>query len=60
MSRMDLKNRKFNASYEETVENITALFEQAMGRKPGDAFVPIKSRPKLIEVFRFILEERVI
>ena len=60
MSRMDLRNRKFNSSYEKTVENITPLFERAMGRKPGDAFTSIKSRPKLIEVFRFILEERVI
>jgi len=60
MSKMDLQNRKFNTSYEETVENITPLFEQAMGRKPGDVFAPVKSRPGLIEVFRFILEERVI
>jgi len=60
MSKMDLQNRKFNSSYEETLENITPLFEQAMGRKPGDVFAPVKSRPRLIEVFRFILEERVI
>ena len=60
MSKMDLQNRKFNPSYEETLENITPLFEQAMDRKPGDAFAPVKSRPRLIEVFRFILEERVI
>ena len=60
MSRMDLKNRKFGSSYEETLENITPLFEQTMDRKPGDAFAPVKTRPKLIEVFQFILEEQVI
>jgi len=58
MSRMDLQNRKFNSSYEETLENMTPLFEQAMGRKPGNAFAPVKSRPRLIEVFRLALEER--
>ncbi|MBC2716112.1 MAG: hypothetical protein HF978_12465 [Desulfobacteraceae bacterium] len=60
MSKMDLQNREFNSSYEETLENITPLFEQALGRKPGDAFASVKSRPRLIEVFRFILEEQVI
>jgi len=60
MSKMDLENRIFNFSYEETLENITPLFEQAMGKKPGNVFAPVKSRPRLIEVFRFILEERVI
>ena len=60
MSKMDLQNRKFNSSYEETLENITPLLEQSMGRKPGDAFAAVKSRPRLMEVFRFILEERVI
>ncbi len=58
MSKMDLKNRKFNFSYEETLENLTPLFEQALGRKPGDAFAAVKSCPRLIEVFRLMLEER--
>ncbi len=58
MSKMDLQNRKFNPSYEETLKNLTPLFEQAMGMKPDDAFASVKSRPRLVEVFRLILEER--
>ena len=58
MARMDLHNRAFRSSYEETLEDLTPLFHQAMGRRPGDEFVPLKSRPKMIEVFQLALEER--
>jgi len=58
MAKMDLDNRPFHTSYEKTLEGLTPLFKQAMGGRPAEEFSPLKSRPKMIEVFQLALEER--
>ncbi len=58
MSRMDTQNRIYNISYEEAVNNLSPPFEQHMQRQAGDDFVPLKTRPKLIEAIQLMLEER--
>lgn len=58
MARMDLQNRRFDASYDETVAAIRPALVRATGRDPGDAFRPVAARPKLVEALRLALEER--
>ncbi len=58
MGRMDLSNRTYRISYEEALNNLTPLFNRAMGRDPEKDFARFRSRPKLIEAFQLALEER--
>ncbi len=58
LARMDLANRDCGISYEQALQDLAPVLERAMGRAPGDAFAPLKSRPKLIEALRLSLEER--
>jgi hypothetical protein len=55
---MDLQNRDYSQGYEEVLEESTPVFERALGHSPGDAFEPLRERPKLIEALRLMLEER--
>jgi alkylhydroperoxidase family enzyme len=54
MARMDLAPRVYPATYAEAV----ARFTRATGRVPGDALVPLASRPKLVEAIELALVER--
>lgn len=58
IARMDLSNREYGISYDDAVNSMAPLFEDSMGRPPGDEFESIMPRPKLIEVIRLALEER--
>ena len=58
VSRMDLGNKNYDTSYETALQNIAPVFNQAMGKNPGDELVNLKTRPKLIEAFQMMLEER--
>ena len=58
MSRFDLDNRSYGPSYEQALESITPVLQRAHGRPPGEALAPLRSRPKLIEILKMILEER--
>jgi hypothetical protein len=55
---MELQNRAYPKDYGEVLDEITPVFERALGRSPGDAFAPLCERPKVIEVLRLMLEER--
>ncbi len=58
MAKMDLSNREYGISYDEAVNSMAPLFEDSMGKPPGNEFESIRSRPKLIEAIRLALEER--
>ncbi len=58
IARMDLSNREYGISYGEAVNSMAPLFEDSMGRPPGDEFESIMQRPKLIEAIRLTLGER--
>jgi len=58
MKMMDLTNRAYGTSYDAAVKSIAPLFQDAMGRHPGDDFKSITARPKIIEAIRLSLEER--
>jgi hypothetical protein len=55
---MDLRNRAYPKSYEEALQEMAPVLERARGRSPGEAFAPLRERPKLIEALRLMLEER--
>ena len=58
MKMMDLANRPYGNTYDAEVNRIAPLFQETMGRHPGDEFESIRARPKLIEAIRLSLEER--
>ncbi len=58
MAKMDLSNREYGISYNETAKSMAPYFEDSIGKPLGDEFDAIKSRPKLIEALRLVLEER--
>jgi hypothetical protein len=57
-TRWNLENREYGRSYEDTVRSIAPVFERAAGGSVGDAFAPVRARPKLIEALQLALEER--
>jgi hypothetical protein len=58
MRRMDLANRPFTASYEDTVAAMAPLVEAHTGHPVGDALASLRARPKIIETLRLAVEER--
>ena len=58
MAKMDLASRVYPLTYEEALTKFGPLCERATGRPTGDAFAPLRSRPKLIEAVLLALEER--
>ncbi len=58
VARMDLSNRQYSTTYEQALQNITPVFNQATGENPGEALSGLKKRPRLIEAFQIMLEER--
>ena len=58
ISKMNLANREYGISYEEALNNIAPIFEQATGKMPKKELEHLKSRPKLIEILQMMLEER--
>jgi hypothetical protein len=58
LGRMDLANRVDATSYEEALGRILPVVERHLGRAPGDAFAPLRARPRFIEALRLAIEER--
>lgn len=58
LSKMDLANRTYEASYKEALKNIASSFERATGKAPEDELINLKPRPNLIEAFQLMLDER--
>ncbi len=58
MKMMDLTNREYGISYDAAINSMAPLFQDSMGRPPGDEFKSIMARPKIIEAIRLSLEDR--
>ena len=58
MSSMDLSNREYGMTYEQTVDRISTSFERSTGRPIGNEFESLQERPQLIEAIQLVLEER--
>jgi hypothetical protein len=53
-----MEGQNYPRSYEQTLENIRPLFEQAVGRPPGDDLEVLSPRPQLVEAVQLILDEQ--
>mgnify|MGYP003565234244 CR=1 FL=1 len=58
MAQMDLANRDYNVSFKEALENLKPYYKDPMRQMLEEKLAPLKSRPKLIEALRLMLEER--
>jgi alkylhydroperoxidase family enzyme len=58
MSRMDLRNRAYPSSYDETVTRMAALMGPTAATRAADLLRPAAARPQIVEVLRLALEER--
>ena len=58
MAKGDLANRDYGVTYEDALSNLTPIFVRATGKEPNNELEPLRSRPKLVEVFQMHLEER--
>lgn len=58
LARMDLANREYRFSYEQALDDLAPVFEQATGRRLTDEVAALRARPKLIEALRLTIEER--
>jgi alkylhydroperoxidase family enzyme len=58
LGRMDLANREYRRSYDEALASLAPVFTRATGGTPGNAFAPLRARPKLLEVVQLAFEER--
>jgi len=55
---MDLDNRRYEGSFAEAVEDLAAVVERITGTRPGAELEPLRSRPKIVEAIRLMLEEK--
>lgn len=53
-----LAGQIYPKDYEQALEDIRPVFEQALDRPPRDDFEALRSRPQLVEAVQLILEER--
>ena len=55
---MDLDNRRYEHSFDQVVAEVAPLVEGTVPGLLGDALAPVRSRPKLVEALRHMIEER--
>ena len=58
MSRMDLNNRDYGVTYATALEKLQPFFDNENGYNLERKLAPLKPRPKLVEAFLLLLEER--
>jgi len=58
LSRMDLANREYTASYEEALAQAAPALGRAVEGRLEDHLEPLRSRPKLVEAMQLATEER--
>ena len=58
LARMDMANREYRLTYESAITNLKSSLSATSGMKLESALAVFRPRPRLVEVYHLLLEER--